>query len=88
MQKEKIILILSLIIAIILFFYGLTSLFYPNKIKIWHERSLKKSNNILSKYALEQSEKRNSNFRERFTGFGCLIMSILMIWLFLKKLLY
>ena len=71
-----------------LFFYSFISIFYPNQIKIWHEKSLKNDNNIFSKYALENSKKRKSNFSRRFSGFGLLIMSMIMIYLITKKLFF
>lgn len=88
MEKDKIILGISLIIAILLLFYSLSLIFYPEKIQKYHIKSLEKSNNIISKYYLEKNKKNNYTIITRISGIGGLIMSIIMIILFSSRLFF
>lgn len=85
MEREKVLLAGGIIIAILLFFYSLISIFYPEKIKEKHEKYIQNSNFILSKYRLKYSQKW-SNIFQRLTGIVGLLMSILMLYLFVNQL--
>jgi hypothetical protein len=87
MEKNTIILIFSLMISFLLLFYSLVAILNPQKLKELHEKLLSNSNNILSKYALNESKKNKNTINIRFTGFVALLMAIIMIYLFTSKLL-
>lgn len=93
MEKDRIILVFTLIFCVCLFFYGVIALYNPEKINEWNDRKIKnkseKTLNTFNKFVLKQREKsREENFIYlRITGVGCVIMAIISILLILRKLI-
>ncbi len=93
MEKDKILLVFSLILFTFSFLWGLIALYNPEKIIEWNGKSIKnkseKNLNTFDKFVLKQREKsRKENFIYlRITGVGCVAMSIISILLILSKLI-